>query len=67
MSLHVNDCPHPARNGRHEVYIAKGGGSVCRACGKREPAPLPTAWSDEMRECRSALRELHLSANEGPA
>ena len=28
-------CPHPARNGRHETYIAKGK-EHCRACGAHE-------------------------------
>lgn len=26
-------CPHPARNGQHEVYAAGRAGAYCRACG----------------------------------
>lgn len=26
-------CPHPARDGRHEVYLVRGGKHQCRACG----------------------------------
>jgi hypothetical protein len=30
-------CPHPARRGRHEIYLAGKGTLVCRACGRRGP------------------------------
>jgi len=32
-------CPHPARNGRHEVYVERGGRVHCRACGASAKNP----------------------------
>lgn len=33
-------CPHPARNGIHELYVSGDGKSqFCRACGARGPFP----------------------------
>jgi hypothetical protein len=29
-------CPHPVRDGRHEVYLDRSG-TYCRACGARGP------------------------------
>lgn len=29
-------CPHPARDGRHEVYLKSDGTQFCRACGARK-------------------------------
>lgn len=31
-------CPHPARDGFHEIYASPDGSSHCRACGERWPA-----------------------------
>jgi hypothetical protein len=44
--LAPNECPHPTRSGRHEIYTDRDG-DYCRACGVRFPlqpatlAPLP--------------------------
>lgn len=32
-------CPHPARSGRHEVYMRKDGSLFCRACGDELELP----------------------------
>lgn len=36
LAIERNQCPHPARNGRHEMY-GDSTGMHCRACGRRWP------------------------------
>jgi len=33
-------CPHPARNGNHEIYMDGVDRMVCRACGARGPCKM---------------------------
>lgn len=46
-------CPHPMRRGAHEVYVRRGGGEVCRACGAESDRPAPATSGEPVHMLRS--------------